>query len=421
MILLMRYIPLYLRRFNPALLLSILLPIAAATADESPIVRIYIDADRTVARSSAISIEQGLRTALSEVDHRLGGRKVEIVIKDHRGSSPRSKRHLDQYLQDDKALAVFSGLHSPPLLAHRQFINEQGILVLVPWAAAGPITRFPSKENWIFRLSVDDSKAGYVIVRHAVKIQQFKRPYLLLEDTGWGKSNERTMGMALKELGVTPVGVAWFKWDVDKPRARALLRAIEETAADVIFLVANAAEAETLIEEMIDLGMKVPISSHWGITGGNFTDTIDISIREQIKLFFIQTRFSFVNHADDSLGQKVLQMAQALFPEQIKTAEDIKAPTGFIHAYDLGKILIAAVDQVGLTGDMTTDRNNVRVALENLEKPVQGLVKTYENPFGVFDADHPDAHEALSIEDLVMARYGDNDEIILLTDTVLER
>lgn len=86
--------------------LCLLLFVLPVTAENVPAVRIYIDADRTVARSSAISIEQGLRVALSEVDNRLDGREVEVVIKDHRGSSPRSKRHLDQYLQDDKALAA---------------------------------------------------------------------------------------------------------------------------------------------------------------------------------------------------------------------------------------------------------------------------------------------------------------------------
>jgi branched-chain amino acid transport system substrate-binding protein len=394
---------------------------SAFSDDYESTVKIYIDADYTVARSSAVSIEQGLRTALSEVGNRLGGRKVEVVPKNHRGSSPRSKRHLGQYLQDDKALAVFSGLHSPPLLAHREFINQQGILVLDPWAAAGPITRFPAAENWIFRLSVDDTKAGRVIVDHAVKNQRFKRPYLLLEDTGWGKSNERTMGAALKASGIAPAGISWFKWDMSRPRARAILRLVNEAAADVILLVANATEAKTLIKEMVNLDMQVPICSHWGITGGDFVRTINASVRQRVPLSFIQTRFSFISHSQDLLGQKILQKAQALFPDQIETAQDIKAPAGFIHAYDLARIFIAAVEQVGLTGDIVADRRTVRAALENLDKPVQGLVKRYKKPFGVFGPERPDAHEALSQEDLVMARYGDNDEIILLTDMVIER
>lgn len=392
---------------------------AAATDSES--IRIYLDADLTVAKSSGVSIERGLRTALSEIDNLLLGRPVELVLKDHRGSSPRSKHHLQQYLADKSALAVISGLHSPPLLAHREFINKEEILVLDPWAAAGPITRYPGPENWIFRLSVDDTKAGQVIVRHALEVMEGERPFLLLEDTGWGKSNERTMTAALEAAGVPPIGIGTFSWNLSTPRARALIRKIAASSADVVLLVANAAEAQTFIEQMIELDVPLPIASHWGITGGDFTDVIGASMREQVQLSFIQTRFSFISHPQDALGLQVLQRAQTLFPEQITEAADISAPTGFIHAYDLMRILIAAVRQAGLTGDIAQDRRAVRIALENLEEPVKGLVKTYSRPFRPFDAEHPDAHEALAIEDLVMARYGPHGEIILTTTTGLQR
>jgi branched-chain amino acid transport system substrate-binding protein len=387
----------------------------AATAQTQPI-RIYLDADFTVASSASVSIERGLLTTLSEIDYLLEGRPVELVRKDHHGSSPRSKRHLEQFLADESALAVISGLHSPPLLAHKDFINEQGILVLNPWAAAGPITRSSSPQNWIFRLSVDDTKAGQVIVRHALETQGIQRPFLLLENTGWGKSNERTMNAALKAAGVTAAGVAWFNWNLNTPKARALIREVADSSADVIFLVANAAEAQTLIEQMIELDLPLPIDSHWGITGGNFADVIDASLRQRIQLSFIQTRFSFISHPEAPLGKRVLRQAKELFPGQIRDATDIEAPTGFIHAYDLMRILIAAVRQAGLTGEVEHDRRAVRDALEDLDESVEGLVKTYVKPFGVYDADHPDAHEALSMDDLVMARYGNHGEIILITE-----
>jgi len=122
--------------------------------------KIYIDADRTGAAESGISIEQGVRAGLASYGNQLNGRDVEVVIRDHQGSTPRSKRHLNEFLKDKDALLVVSGLHSPPLLANRDFINENKILTLDPWTAAGPITRPLTEENWIFRLSVDDTKAG---------------------------------------------------------------------------------------------------------------------------------------------------------------------------------------------------------------------------------------------------------------------
>ena len=72
------------------------------------------------------------------------------------------------------------------------------------------------------------------------------------------------------------------------------------------------------------------------------------------------------------------------------------------------------MQQTKLTGDMTKDRNAIRLALENIQTPVQGLVKTYIKPFSIFDENtNPDAHEALHKENYCMGRYGLNDEVLI--------
>ena len=133
--------------------ISLLASLGMAASPLAPI-HIYLDADMTGAKSSTVSIERGIRTALAENGNMLGGRPVELMVLNHRGNSARSLANLKKYLVDQDALAVFAGLHSPPLLAHRQFINDNQILVLDPWAAAGPITRPPDGNNWIDRKSV---------------------------------------------------------------------------------------------------------------------------------------------------------------------------------------------------------------------------------------------------------------------------
>ena len=398
-----------------ALILLNTLPYSKLQAEN---IRLYIDADRTGVRASGISIEQGVLTALSEVNYTLGGKKIELVIRDHHGSSRRSKKHLQEYLQDKHALAIFSGLHSPPLLAHREFINRNRILLLDPWAAAGPITRYPSKENWIFRLSIDDSKAGYVITKHALEIDGFSKPYLLLEETGWGKSNLNTMTKALKESDVKSMGTKWFHWSLGKNAASIILRDIKASGADVIFMVANAPEGKTFARAMASLPEqeRLPIRSHWGITGGDFAEVIDAEIRANLDLAFIQTRFSFLQEEQNEFSLTVLNNAIRLFPNKIKGATDIKAPAGFIHAYDLTRLLIAAINTTELTDDMEYNRNRIRQSLETLSQPIQGLIKLYRLPFSVYSDLNPDAHEALSEKDFTMARYGKSGEILLISN-----
>ncbi len=372
---------------------------------------IYISADRTNARSSGESIEQGLRTALSEVGYMLGSYPVTVKVLDHKGSTPRATKHLNQYSQDTSALALFSGLHSPPLLANLERIHKNQILILDPWAAATPITRYPHTPNWIFRLSIDDSKAGYVITKYAIEKAKVSKPALLLEQTGWGKANKKTMSAALRKFNVEPSSITWFNWGISKERAIANIQKIRLEGADSIFLVANSTEGKVIITAMESLSPenRLPIFSHWGITGGDFPEIITHSIRKNISLNFIQTRFSFLDPLND-FQQKVFDQASNIFPDTIKKPIDIKAPTGFIHTYDLTKILIAAFRQASrnnlMTGHIRADREIIRETLENIKSPIKGLIKTYKKPFSVYSESDKDAHEALDINDFSMAYYG---------------
>lgn len=375
---------------------------------------IYLDADFNGAKASSLAIQQGITTALAEVDNNIQGIDFEIVLKDHRANSLRSRRNLEAFLADEQALMVFSGLHSPPLLANKSFINDNDILLLDPWAAAGPITRSATDKNWIFRLSIDDSNAGIFISKKAIE-QGFRKPYLLLEDTGWGRSNKKTMTQALNESSIKPIGLSWFNWGTGLNHAKVLLRDIKASGADVIFFVGNSAEGATFMNAMVELPMdiRIPIRSHWGITGGNFTEIVTANQREHLDLQFIQTNFSFLNDNLSILAKSVLATA-IKSNSNIQQLTEIKAQTGFIHAYDLTKIVIAAINQVKLTGERNQDKSLIHHALEHLEQPVQGLLKTYKRPFTPYSQTQFNAHEALSIDDYAMGKYTPNNEIVLL-------
>lgn len=375
---------------------------------------IYLDADFSGATNSSLAIQQGITTALAEVDNNIQGIQFELVSKDHRANSLRSRRNLEKFLVDDQALMVFSGLHSPPLLANKSFINDNKILLLDPWAAAGPITRSASAQNWIFRLSIDDSNAGSFISKKAIE-QGFSKPYLLLEDTGWGRSNEKTMTQALQEASIKPVGLSWFNWGAGKNHAKVLLRDIKASGADVIFFVGNSVEGVTFTRAMVELpeNIRLPIRSHWGITGGDFTQKVTATEREKIDLQFIQTSFSFLNDNISTLAENVLALG-IKSNEGLSDKSDFKAQTGFVHAYDLTKIVIAAIRQIKLTGDKNQDKILLHYALEHLIQPIPGLLKTYHRPFTPFSKQKLNAHEALTIDDYSMGRYNSKDEVVLL-------
>lgn len=391
-----------------------------SVADDDKVLRLYHDADWSNHIESAESIWRGVEVALSEVDHNIQGYRIELVKKNHSGNVVRSLRNIKSFIEDKKALAVISGIHSPPLIKNRQFINEQKILTLVPWAAGGPITRHPSPENWVFRLSVDDTKAGGVLVNYALDNKACNKPHLLLENSPWGKSNLQNMTTALMRRNYPEPSVTRFSWGIKAYTASSILQDIVTQDADCILLVANALEGSVFANAMsvLESSKRLPIISHWGITAGDFHEKVNASTRKMIDLSFIQSCFSFNQEPLSIKGREVLQRAQNIFSDDIKTPQDIRSPVGFIHAYDLTRLLLAALQNVVLVDDMAENRTGIRVALESIKQPVEGLVKVYKQPFGVYSESNKDAHEALGGQDYCMAYYNDNDDIVVHSKTL---
>ena len=383
---------------------------------EDKVLFIYLDADLSNHKESSLAIQKGIEVAFSEIDNEIDGYKIAYKYLDHRGNVIRSKRNIQKFIADPNALVIYSGIHSPPLIKNRTFINENKALTLIPWAAAGYITRYPSKENWLFRLSIDDSRAGSVIIDYAMDQQQCKKPHLLLEKTPWGDANLKNMSKALKNHGIEKHQTTRFSWSLKAKGAAIVIDEIVNAGSDCIVLVSNTVEGAVIVNEVLNLPKehRLPIVSHWGLTSGNFHEIITAEKRKKLELNFIQSCFAFTNAQQNPFSEKVFSQLIAHSKGTITKPADLKSAVGFIHAYDLTKLLIQAIKQAGLTGDVAKDRNTIRLALENIDTPVQGLVKTYVKPFSEFnELTNNNAHEALNPENYCMGKFGENDEILL--------
>jgi branched-chain amino acid transport system substrate-binding protein len=382
-------------------------------------IHIYQDSDLSRHIESSLAIQQGIKVAFDEIGNQIDGYDIIYKYLDHRGNVVRSKRNYNVFLDDPNALVIYSGIHSPPLIKNRVFINENKALTLVPWAAGGSITRYPAEENWIFRLSIDDTQAASEIIRFAIKDKACKAPHLLLEDTPWGDSSLLSMSEALKEYDIYIPGVTRFGWNLKSKGAHTLLNKIISKGNDCIVLVSNSIEGAVIVREVFNfpLNERLPIISHWGITGGDFHEKITAKMREKLDLHFIQSCFAFTNPNQSEFSNNVFSRLKKFSGGTIAKPTDLKSAAGFIHAYDLTKLLIQSIKQVGLTGNMLRDRDAIRLALEDIQNPVHGLIKTYNKPFSVFDEKtNNDAHEALHQENYCMGKYGVEGEILISQD-----
>jgi len=367
-------------------------PFSRAVADARPIL-VGLDADMSSSSArSGEAIRRGAILAIDEINHAGGvlGRPLKLVVRDHRGNPARGRDNIGELAAMPDLIAVVGGIHTPVALHELEVIHKVGVIYLGAWAAGTPVVDNGFMPNHVFRVSVRDALAGPFLVS-AAKRAGHLRLGLLLERTGWGRSNEKAMTKAIASQGLRNVGVEWFNWGVnDLTAAIGRLRA---SGADALLLVANPAEGILAVKNLAALpkSARIPIVSHWGITGGDFFRSVGPDNLAKVDLTFLQT-YSFQRPTRPARAAVVTKAYFRRFNDA-KTAEDIFSPVGTAHAYDIVHLLARAITKAGLL-----NRADVRDALERLG-PYAGLVRDYAPPFT------PLRHDALDASDFTMARF----------------
>jgi branched-chain amino acid transport system substrate-binding protein len=252
------------------------------------------------------------------------------------------------------------------------------------WAAGTPITRNGANPNFAFRVSAVDVLVDEALLKYAQGKYSAKKPGLILINNPWGESNEKGLREVAKRLGITLAGVEKFEnADVDVVPQLTRLR---NAGADALILVANAAPGAQMMKSRDRMGWKVPVVSHWGVSGGRFTELAGPSAGQVV---FVQT-YSFFG-PQSPVGQKVLGELKTKY--KVSGPEAVFSPVGVADAYDAMHLVAMAIAKAG-----STKGDDVRKALLGVDA-YQGLIKTYHKPFS------DQNHDALGPDDYIFVRY----------------
>lgn len=376
--------------------------VGTVAAQQPAPILIGLDADMSSGTAEGgESIRRGALVAIRELNEDGGvlGRQLELVIRDHRGNPARGKDNIQEFASMDDVVAVLGGVHTPVALHELQEIHDTEMIYLSPWAAGTPIVDNGYNPNYVFRVSVRDAFAGGFMANYAIASGS-NRLGLLFERTGWGRSNEIAVNMALSALGMNPVGLEWFNWGV--PDLSKEIDRLIQDGAETIILVANPREGGIAVKSMASRpeSDRIPIVSHWGISGGDFFVN-NMGDLEKVNFSFLQT-FSFLKPPMPDRADKFFESYQRSFPDTNRR-EDVQSPVGAAHAYDLIHLLAVAIADAE-----TIERYAVREALEKISN-YSGLMKDYAPPFTV------ERHDALTVDDFIMTRF-DRDGVIRPVD-----
>lgn len=372
---------------------------AHAAAFAATNIKIAIDAEFGIPNStSAQAVRTGAQVAVNEINAAGGvlGRKLEIIERDNRAVPARSLNNLRELAADPDVVAVMCARYSPVVVELLPEIHRLKMPLLDPWAAADSITDNDYSPNYVFRLSLKDSWALQVMMRHALK-SGFRKVGLLLPSTEWGRSSLKAAEKAAaSDTHQEIVASRWYNWGDPGSTMLEHHQVLRKAGAEALIFVANDREAVILIKEMAKLPkeQRLPIVAHWGLTGGQFFELTAGSLKD-VELSVVQT-YSFIGKTDP-IARRVLAGLKSVTGSD--DPRKVVSPVGVAHAYDLVHLLAKAIKQA-----KSADRSAVRDALEKLG-PYQGLVRQFDKPFT------PKRHDALTINEVFMARFADDGAI----------
>ncbi|MBS1131232.1 MAG: amino acid/amide transporter substrate-binding protein family [Proteobacteria bacterium] len=329
------------------------------------------------------SMLAGVRLAISEMNLGGGllGRQLVLVEKDDKGDPATGKEVVEAAIRQDKVVAGLGVVNTGVALASLKGYQDARVPVIVNVATGSSVARqfFPPAipDSYVFRNSASDDIQAAMIVREAVKRGRYTKLAIFHDSTPYGEQGRDQLTRELAALELKPVAVESFA-----PGTRDLatnLQRAREAGAEAILTYAIGPELAVIANSRAKMGWKVPMIGSWPLSLPNFIDAAGKNAEgARMPQSFVEAannyrRTSFISAYHHADGSKRI-------PSAVSAAQ----------GYDSALLLIAAISQAG-----STEGPKIRAALENLQKPVYGVITTYSPPFS------KDDHEAIS-ENMVL-------------------
>ncbi len=324
-----------------------------------------------------LSMRDGIRIAATEINAGGGllGRRVELVERDDEASNELGAQIVREFVNRERVVAGLGIVNTGVALASQRHYQTARIPVITSVATGTLITRqfqppeFP--ENYVFRVSANDTLQAEVIVDEAVSRRGFRRLAILHDATNYGILGSADLAATLRAQGIEPVAIERFQ--LRQTDMRPQLEHARAAGAQAVLTYGIGPELAHIANGMARMDWRVPIIGSWTLAMSNF---IEIAGRNAEGARMPQT---FIQTPRTAKQSAFLQA----WREATDTAR-IPVPPAAAQGYDSMLLLAAAIRQAG-----SLEGARIRDALENLEAPVEGVVMTYHRPFST------DNHETL--------------------------
>lgn len=338
----------------------------------------------------------GIEAAIADINAAGGvlGRKLTLVVRDDQSQPPKSIQNMSDLIDNEKVAAVFGPTNSGNALAWRHIPNQKKVVSMGMIGSGTDITKpmSPGADNYMFRVSMVDREQIAALVAYSAKTGG-KKMGLMGETTGYGQGGLKDLEEIVKMHGLTPLAVE--KFGVADTDMTSQLNKMKSAGVDTILVWAQGTPTGQVMRSMEKINYFPTMLTSWAADNITFFDAAGKNLAS--KPIFMRT-----------IVNPTTPMQRQLYE---RTVSKLAAPSAFpfvIHGYDAVLLVAEAIKQAG-----GVNGAKVKDALENLNSPVKGVMKTYTKPFNKTN------HEALTASDLAFVKWN-NDQLVQYTDNVVK-
>jgi branched-chain amino acid transport system substrate-binding protein len=134
---------------------------------------------------SGEAIQRGMLLAIDEVNHGGGvlGRPLALVVDDVENDPVAGVAALQELVQRERIVAVFTGTFSTVILAQLESLHALQIPLISPLGSVTTITQNGRVPNYAFRTAMSDEYANEFMVRYTIEVVGVRRPGLIADTT----------------------------------------------------------------------------------------------------------------------------------------------------------------------------------------------------------------------------------------------
>lgn len=346
------------------------------------------------------SMRDGAKLAINEINAAggiaVGGKKlkIEIIERDDEAKNDRGALIAQELSSMDDLSGVIGTVNTGVVLAGDKYFQEKGITkIITPAAGSASMTQWSKAgvpDLSIFRFDANDGIQAAMVVEEAINLK-FTKVAIMNDSTNYGVSGRDDLLALIKAQGNKLEVVATEKFNIgDKDMTAQLLKA-KTAGAQAILIWGIGPELAAIANDMDKIGLKVPLIGGWPLSMSNFVDNAG---KNGNGALMPQT---FIEEPITPRVKRFIDAYHAAYH-----VDRIPSPVSAAQGYDAVLLFAAAVEQA-----RSTDTHKIKEALEDLKKPVKGVIATWVHPYSKWNLADENTHEAFRRSNTFMGMVKD--------------